>query len=226
MAPEQILAALQKLDVNNDGHWTQDSAPRLETVRLFAGNQTLTRDDITKAAPDFTRLTAYNAQQTVVQETQPGAQKVTAVPPPTDPAPPAATTEPQAPRELLELPSRFPDFKDLSKQERLEFVEDELEDIERCLVGAKKEKAKLQQQRDDLIIQIEKEAPVNSNTHDIQAYLKSQNEQLARRAQQIANVKKVESELGARLSDLVPKRAPIDAAMARRTGYGRNRPSR
>lgn len=237
MAPEQILAALQKLEVNNDSHWTQDGLPRLETVRLFASNQALTRDNITAAAPDFTRLAAYNAAQAAqsppapvaaaTPETQPSAQETPSVAPPlADPAPSAAPIVDAAPAATPEFVTEEDDvrFEDLTKQEQLEVVEEALQDVERYLVGAKKHKAKLQQQKDDLVMAIDKETPRHSNQHDIQAYLKSQNKLLEQRAQQIRNVKKVESELGARLTDLVPKRAPIDTAMARRTGYGRKRP--
>jgi hypothetical protein len=235
MAHEQILAALQKLDVNNDGHWTQDGLPRLETVRLFAGNQALTRDNITAASPEFTRLHAYNAQQAAqgapattaapTPEKQPGAQETPpAAPPLADPVPPAAAE--LAPIATLEFNTPEPEarFEDLTKQEQLEIVEAELAELDKYLVTAQKHKRQLQQQKDDLVLAIDKEAPKHSNQHDIQAYLASQNKLLEQRAQQIANVKKVERELGARLTDLVPKRAPIDAAMMRRTGYGRKRP--
>lgn len=236
MAPEQILAALQKLDVNNDAHWTQDGAPRLETVKLFAGNQALTRDSITAAAPGFTRLTAYNAQQAAqpapapaaapTPETQPSAQATPpAAPPLADPAPSAAPTAEVAPVATPEFEAQQqPKFDDLSEEEQLEVIQAELKEMDRYLVTAKKHRAELQTKADDLIIRIEKAQPQSSNQHDIQAYLRSQNKQLEARAEQIRNVKRVESELGAKLADLVPKRAPIDAAMARRTGYGRKRP--
>jgi hypothetical protein len=236
MAPEQILAALQKLDVNNDAHWTQDGLPRLETVRLFAGDQTLNRDSITAADSNFTRLAAYNAAQAAQgaaapaaaapTETQPGAQdNPPAAPPLADPVPPAATVA-EAPVATPEFdaPKEQVDFADLTKQEQLDVINEELADMDKYLAAAKKHQAKLQLQRDDLIIAIDKETPRHSNQHDIMAYLASQNKQLQARAQQMANVKKVESELGARLSDLVPKRAPIDVSMQRRTGYGRKRP--
>lgn len=234
MTSEQILAALQKLDVNNDAHWTQDGMPRLETVRLFAGNQALTRDDITKAVPDFTRLSAYNAQQAAqaapapvaaaTPETQPGAQDTPlAAPPLADPAPPAAPPVVEATQELAPLAHDIA-WEDMTKEEQLEIINAELADVERYLEVAKKQRVKLQQQRDDLILAIDKNTPQSSNQLDIKAYLASQNKLLEQRAQQIRNVKKVEAELGARLSDLVPKRSPIDQAMSRRTGYGRKRP--
>lgn len=242
MAPEQIVAALQKLDVNNDGHWTQDGLPRIETVRLFAGNQSLTRENITAAAPDFTRLVAYNAQQAAqaapaptaaaTTETQPGAQDTPpAAPPLADPAPQAApspepTPEPTPTPVVNAAAVEAPKFDELSEEEQLEVIQGEIAEMDRYLYAAKKHRAELQFKADDLTIRIDKKLPKNSNQQDIQSYLASQRKQLQRRAEQIANVRKVESELGAKLADFAPKRAPIDAAMARRTGYGRNRPGR
>lgn len=55
---KKITDALSKLDVGNDTHWTAEGAPRIETLRILAGDGTLTRDDINKAANDFTRDSA------------------------------------------------------------------------------------------------------------------------------------------------------------------------
>lgn len=52
---EKIQAGLMKLDVKNDNHWTAEGQPKVEAVRFLAGDQSLSREDITKAAPDFSR---------------------------------------------------------------------------------------------------------------------------------------------------------------------------
>lgn len=54
----KILEALGKLDPANENHWTADGLPRIETVRMLAGDQTITREQITAEAPDFSRSTA------------------------------------------------------------------------------------------------------------------------------------------------------------------------
>jgi hypothetical protein len=51
----KTIAALQQLDPKNDAHWTSDGLPRLETVRLFAGDASLTREALAQVAPGFTR---------------------------------------------------------------------------------------------------------------------------------------------------------------------------
>lgn len=58
MSDNPILKALYALDVTNDNHWTDTGLPRVESVRFNAADQTLTRDQITEAAPGFTRQTA------------------------------------------------------------------------------------------------------------------------------------------------------------------------
>lgn len=54
----KILEALGKLDPANENHWTADDLPRIETVRMLAGDQTISREQITAEAPDFSRETA------------------------------------------------------------------------------------------------------------------------------------------------------------------------
>jgi hypothetical protein len=55
---EKIKEALSKLDPENDNHWTADGAPRMETVRMLAGNGGLTRDEVVAADQEFTRTLA------------------------------------------------------------------------------------------------------------------------------------------------------------------------
>lgn len=54
----KILEALGKLDTANDNHWTADGLPRIETVRMLSGDQSITREQITAEAPDFSRSSA------------------------------------------------------------------------------------------------------------------------------------------------------------------------
>lgn len=57
----KIIDALDKLDSNNPNHWTADGHPKLETVRLFAGDNAITRQMIVDVAPNLTKLTHANA---------------------------------------------------------------------------------------------------------------------------------------------------------------------
>lgn len=57
----KITEALRGLDQTNDNHWTATGQPRLETVRMLAGDQSISRDDVDNAAKDFNRQSASSA---------------------------------------------------------------------------------------------------------------------------------------------------------------------
>ena len=50
---KNITDSLSKLDPANDNHWTQDGLPRLDTIKILSGDPSLTREQVTAAAPDF-----------------------------------------------------------------------------------------------------------------------------------------------------------------------------
>lgn len=58
-----IKDALLQLDPSNANHWTQDGMPRLETVRILLGDPTITREQVTSAAPLFTRTNLVVGEQ-------------------------------------------------------------------------------------------------------------------------------------------------------------------
>lgn len=55
---QRIKAALGQMDAGNDNHWTADGLPRLDTVKLLAADQSITREQVTMAFPGFSRATA------------------------------------------------------------------------------------------------------------------------------------------------------------------------
>lgn len=87
----RILDALSKLDTGNDGHWTSDGMPRLDTVRLLASDQGVSREDVSKVAPEFTRANPVIGTQAPAAT----APATTVVTPTTAPAA-AATAQPAA----------------------------------------------------------------------------------------------------------------------------------
>jgi hypothetical protein len=85
MADKKILDAVNQLDPTNDNHWTADGLPRLETVRMFASDSSLTREQVEQAAPGVKRPKAE----------APAAPSAPPAPDATAPAPPApAGTQP------------------------------------------------------------------------------------------------------------------------------------
>lgn len=55
MSTEAIREALAKLDTSNENQWTGEGLPRIDTIKFLAGGMTVTREDISRAAPNFTR---------------------------------------------------------------------------------------------------------------------------------------------------------------------------
>lgn len=59
---QKLADAVSKLDLANDNHWTADGLPRVETLRLVAGEPSITRDNVTAALPSVTRQSLQTAQ--------------------------------------------------------------------------------------------------------------------------------------------------------------------
>lgn len=67
---DQILAALQMLDVANDDHWTQDGSPKMSVVVQLVGDENITRKQVIDAAPNFNRANAAEAAASPSTEAQ------------------------------------------------------------------------------------------------------------------------------------------------------------
>ena len=52
---EKIIETLLKLDKTNDNQWTQDGLPKVDVLKFLSGGETWTREQISEAAPGFTR---------------------------------------------------------------------------------------------------------------------------------------------------------------------------
>lgn len=65
----RILDALSKLDKDNDAHWTSDGMPRLDTIRLLASDQGISREDVSKVAPEFARANPVLGSQAAAATT-------------------------------------------------------------------------------------------------------------------------------------------------------------
>ncbi len=52
---EKIFETLQKLDPQNANQWTQDGLPKVDILKFLSGGESWTREQISDAAPGFTR---------------------------------------------------------------------------------------------------------------------------------------------------------------------------
>lgn len=198
----KILEALNKLATDNDAHWTSDGLPRLDTVRLLAADQNISREDIQKVAPNFSRTTAAKVE--------PAEPVVTPVA--------GAVVEPSAGAIVLATGD--------NELAELEELEDSLEgqhkslirtlaEMDSALAQFHVERAKVVAELDKVIDALESEKP-KSSVSAIQGYLQAQNETAQRKAAQVAKLREAGID-PAVLSKLLPGRAPVDASRQRKT---------
>ena len=232
----KIVEALLKLDVKNDNHWTADGLPRLDTVKMLASDQTLTRDSVAAAAPGFSRTTAtgYTAPSAEQQAPQAqgqggsGEQQQNA-------APAAPQTAPQA-AQATESDQRADDL-DAGQAEQPEMegsagvATDDIAALEAALAEQEELVSKIRAHKvevdkafeearakeDELRIKLEEARPQRSTGNDIQDYLAAQRKSLEARAARQQMIR----ESGINLKELASNlKAPIDAARARRNTRG------
>lgn len=215
---QKILAALNLLDVDNDEQWTTAGLPRIDVLEQLTGI-TLSRPEITKAAPRFTRtnpllsegeiakdeneikFTSFDGREQTTPSSDDTVQDGAEQPEIAEPV----LVEPDGPTELV---TRF-------------------DEITRLLADATDLKKKIDEDVKQLIAEqnmlyphVKKEAFSNdANQKAISTYIANQNKQRFERA---VRSQKVLSQL----DGYVSLKAPIDSAMARKTKRGTGRPSR
>jgi hypothetical protein len=232
---EKILEVLRKMDVANDNHWTADGQPRLDTVKMLAGNPAITRELVEAAAPGFTRVTAATYTPPAAQAQQASnAAPVGATAPATD-TPAAreatgqgegdsgATFSPQVPEqpEMDEL-AGDPADEVQTLAEELEKADARVEEVRAIMVKVTDELNARVAHADALRLKYESAQPANSNALAIQDYFASVDAAAAARAGR----RRILVESGLDIKELSRSlSAPIDTAMARRTSRGTKRPT-
>lgn len=235
----KILEALLKLDVQNNNHWTADGLPRLDTVKMLASDQTLTREQVAVAAPGFSRTTAtgYTApsaeQAPQTQSPQGSTEQQQSVAPAAQQAAPSAeqgTSSLDKPDDLDagQAQQRSMEAVGTGATDEVEALQAELAEQEELVSEIRRHKAKVdaefdkaRKREDELRMKLESLRPNDNTTDAIQGYLASQRKALEQRAARQQLIK----DSGISLKELASGlRSPIDSAMARRTGRGNQRP--
>ena len=215
----KITEALAKMDTANDNHWTSDGLPRIDTIRMFAADPTLSREIITAEAPNFSRSNPV----------LPGAEPAAPFVPPAETAPavvPATTTEAPVTEttvtETTETKVETNGEEDIVKvltpadydvlieqaQVKLQTAIDARNNAQSAVDAA-------QNEMDDLINEKHDAGPSDTNALTIQGYLLSQQKDLTERGRR----SKVLQESGVTLRDiqaLIPQASPLDQAIASR----------
>jgi hypothetical protein len=191
-----IRAALAKLDVKNDDHWTEQGAPRLDALELASK---VSRQDVTAAAPLFNRTNPVftSAGQAAIDAMAAQAEAI---------APPVLTSDEL---EMLEL-------------EVAEAVK-EVEAQDKVVDAAKSKLVLAQQKRDQLIQRMDEggaDRTRNRNQEGIMAVLergKIEREEKAKLARELRSA--------GITAKLLQAGSPLDQAMARKRGFGNQRPN-
>jgi hypothetical protein len=117
--------------------------------------------------------------------------------------------------------------KVLPTDEEIESARQELEKAKLRVADATKLKADAEKEfeaankvADAALLRYEELVPKESEAQAFRSYLDTQASLLQKRADRIKQME------GINLSDILPKKSPIDAAMTRRTGFGGKSPTR
>ena len=198
----KITEALSKLDPNNDNHWTSDGLPRIDTVKMLAGNPALTREMITAEVPNFSRQTAaVAALQAAAGTTNTPAAETPVVPLVTE-------TAPQEQTQVATAENVVKYYDQLIAQ-----AQDELQAAITTREEAQVIVSEKQNALDNLINDRYASGAAENPMDAISGYLASQQNVLQERARRHA----VLVESGVTLNDiqnLIPQRAPLDVALS------------
>lgn len=221
----KIVETLNKLDPNNENHWTQDGLPRLDTIKILASDPTLTRDQVTAAAPDFNRASALAAA---------GAPPAAPPAPPapgaaaesTEAAPPPATNDEQG-AGLQHFPNmnEAPLGEVATDSETLKVLLDEaMLNLNDAMAEQQAAAIKVQNAQNEVGRLEDTLAGLAKTTENpIMQYLAQQQLNLEARGAKIQMIKDSGLDLKGLARSL---KAPIDTAMERKTGHGKARPAR
>lgn len=197
----KVAEALRKLDVNNDNHWTADGLPRIDTVRMIAGNQALTREMITAEMPEFSRQTASLGASVAV----PVAPVVLAVPVESV----EKSTEPVA--------EVTPPVKEDVRDFEAEILAAQQE-LHKALVARNEAQRLVEEKQNamDEVISAQHAYAIQTPVEvAVQGYLASQKELLTERGRR-SQVLREKGVTLADIQDLIPQKAPIDIALSRK----------
>lgn len=190
--------ALAKLDPKNDNHWTEEGLPRIETMRMMAGNPALTREDIVAVDPMFNRSLLI---------TPPVPAAVPAVPPAVVPDPVLVqATESTAPSKQ-EVPA-------VSLEDQLATATAFCDELQKQKNMIDLAYADAQAKRDAINTAIDRLAPPvhKQVVAAIQEYQAAANREREVRGQKWQELK----DAGIKLKDILPQRAAIDEARRKR----------
>lgn len=222
---QKILDALKALDVENSNHWTADGLPRLDTVKMQASDQSITREDVEKAAPGFKRdnATTWTAPEGDTEdngdsnagEDKPEGESGNDEQVGEGEGDTGTENDEQVEDEQVGQP--LPDTDLLDHEELLEAVRQQEEKVEEIRTARHQIEVAFNHERqvlDDLRARAERVSGKSDTNQDaIGQYLEAQKAKL----QQRGNLKQAIAESGINLAELSKSmRSPIDSSRQRK----------
>lgn len=223
-----IVKALQQLDPKNDDHWTNDGLPRLDAIKGVSG---LKREDVTAAAPHFTKDNpVFEAPKADGGESTSGQGADAAPTPQADEQQGGDDEQAQDEQDAGDDEQGSDDEQQAQDDadDELEELPAELDEAEAAVLDAKAKLAEAQEQQaaaqkvvneaqaeHDRLVEIrDSQRRPHQDMEDRMAFIKRQAQMRAERAGASAEILK-----GLNVDKLDP-RSPLDRSMARKTGFG------
>jgi hypothetical protein len=181
MDTQAILKAVDKLDVNDDNHWTTDGLPKMEVMQNLSGIKELTRAQMNEMVPNLSREAMKTAQGGGAP-LQPPAPKV--VP---DAEPAEDPTFGKTPEEI----SAEVDELEQEKQHLSRQASDILDEIRKLQT----EYDETIRAHDEVQKKINERTPMGTNSNAIRAYIEKSN---AERHERVTGAAPIDKALGGR----------------------------
>lgn len=211
----KILEALKKLDPTNDNHWTEDGAPRMDTVKMLAADQTLTREQVTAASPGFGRATPLQADAPAAPVTPPVGAVTTPV---VDAEKANESLEGSAGARQADTQAQPSDAKSEARA-RLESAQAALVEAAGRKAAADQAHAAASKAVDEATDALTAAGGVETLSDALGGYFARQQKVRDDRADRMQQLKGID------IKSILPQRAMIDQAMARKTTRGSQRPA-
>lgn len=165
--PNAIKAALAKLDVGNDDHWTNSGDPRIDVVQELTGDKSIKRPDITGAAPKFSRKTPTELEVSEEPPVVEGGEEEGQAPVVGEPE-----TQEESPIVQEEPPVVEDDMAEAENE--IEMAERAVNELQSAVDQAKKALGDAQAYRDELVFKRDKAVPRNAGQLEIMRHLEVQ----------------------------------------------------
>lgn len=213
----KLTQALATLDPDNDDHWTADGLPLVHIVATAVQNQDITRQQITEAAPDFTRDT-WRKQKADMVDAQASTGDELKTPAAPEPDEPEKVVAADLAMEILDGMSDVEkadvyDRQSLAKAEEIVQARKDVETTKAAVLS-------LTREHDQMVFLRERHKPSPTDAQATRAYITNQN---ALRSEKVALRDEVLK--GLKPEDLM-RGSPLDEAHKRRNKRGTKRPER